>query len=408
MKDSVLYTERVFDSYEKRFASARLVKELRDPADEKAREEIRREARDMLCYDKIPTPSIKITAQSDEVRGNITVRNMQFSSWENCYGEATLLIPSGDGKRPAIYICPGHGDGGRLYPKYQKMALLLAEAGAVVLIADNLGQGSREEFGHYDATLPFHLGITLQGMIVKEANAWIEWLRELPFINGERIGACGNSGGGTLTMFLSATSPHLSAIASTGYPSELAYVHTKEKRHCPCNILKGCAHLADMWEIYGTFAPKPLLLELGKYDNYFPHDLFKRTVRKVRGVYEKLLASDNFSSATADTKHGWDEPDMLLILEFFAKHFNLTPNESPSLEPLSDGLRFTYPIGALSTNDTANGIMGGRLTGALPLEDAFLPTVDGARVDGEKLAQDLFDCEPMRILAQMEAALYKE
>ena len=408
MKNSVLYTERVFDSYEKRFLRAMAEKALRDPSDEKTREDILREVREMLCYDNIPAPKIKITAESEEKHGGITLRHMQFSSWDHCYGEATLLIPDGNGPHPALYICPGHGDGGRLYPKYQKMALLLARSGAAVLIADNLGQGSREGFGHDDATLPLTLGITLQGMIVKESNAWIDWLRSLPFIDEGRIGACGNSGGGTITMFLSALCPHLSAIASSGYPSELAYVHRKEKKHCPCNLLKGCAHLADMWEIYSTFAPKPLLLELGKYDHYFPQDIFKRTARKVRGVYEKLSAADKFSSAMTETKHGWYEEDMAVILDFFARQFGFTPTKDIDPELLSDGLRFTYPPDAATTNDTAIAITGSNFCDILPLEHTFIPTVDGEAVNGEMLARPLFDSDPMRILAQMEIALYKE
>ena len=408
MKESVLYTAKVFDSYEKRFASARAKKILRDPSDKETREEILREARKMLCYDNIPAPKIKITAQYDETRGNITVRNMQFSSWDHCYGEATLFIPTGEGPHPAILLCPGHGKDGRLYPNYQKMARLLAEAGATVLITDNLGQGSREKFGHYDATIPFHLGITFQGMIVKEANAWIEWLRKLPFIDSERIGACGNSGGGTITMFLTATCPHLAAVASTGYPSELAFLHMKEKKHCPCNLLKGCAHLADMWEIYGAFAPKPLFLEQGKCDYYFPQDIFRKIVRKVRGVYESLSAGENLSSAIPDTKHGWEDEDRLLILEFFAKQFSISASEAPDLELLSSGLRFSYPDDAATTSEVANAIMSGNLCGSLPLEDRFIPTVDGENVDSKKLAKELFDHDPMRILAQMELALYEE
>lgn len=407
MKDSVLYTEKVFDSYEKRFARARAEKILRDLSDDKTKEEIRREAREMLCYDRIPAPKIKIITHKDEVLGSLTVRSMQFSSWEHCYGEATLLIPKGEGPHPAILLCPGHGNGGRLYPCYQKMALMLANAGAVVLVSDNLGQGSREQFGHSDATLPFHLGITLQGMIVKEANAWIEWLSELSFIDSKRIGACGNSGGGTITMFLTATCKKLAAVASTGYPSELAYVHMKEKKHCPCNLLKGCAHLADMWEIYGAFAPKPLFLEQGKCDYYFPQDVFKRTVRKVKGVYEKLSACENFSSAIADTKHGWEDDDRRLILDFFTKQFSLTPSENEIPQLIPNELKFSYPDDAATTNEVANAIMNGNLHGSLPPEDYFIPTVNGTAVDRKRLDKELFDHDPMRILAQMELALYK-
>ena len=401
-----LYTAKVFDEYEKRFAEARMSRPFRDPSCAKDRSEILREAREMLCFDSIPIPKIKILQQKDESYNKVTVRFLQFRSWEHCYGEANLLLPQGTkNKHPAIVICNGHSPDGRLGEAYQKLAFSLAKQGFVVLMSDNLGQGSRKEFGHWDADTPLCAGITLQGMIVAESNAWIEWLSQQPFVDNAKIGVCGNSGGGTLTLFLAATCNRISAVASCGYPSEFSYVHEKEKKHCACNLLCGCAHRADMWEIYSTFAPKPLMLLSGKYDHLFPADMFCRTARKVRGVYEKLEVGKNFESVLTATKHSWESEDVDVLTDFFCRRFGVTKKDVVESDIMDAGCRFSYPDDAISINKLAENILGRSVDENLTLSKAYAPTLDGEMVDSSMLSRDLFTCDPMRILAQMELAL---
>lgn len=403
------YTAQVFDAYEKRFAQARMMHPLRDPADPKDRADILREAREMLGIDQIPKPTIEMIQQTEQQFDGVTLRIMQFRSWEHCYGEASLLLPTGSvaQKRPAVVICNGHSPQGRLGDAYQRMAFRLASHGFVVLMSDNMGQGSRKEFGHWDAEAPLCAGITLQGMIVSETNGWIEWLAAQPFVDASRIGACGNSGGGTLTLFLCATNPHLAAVASCGYPSEFSYVHQKEKKHCCCNLLKGCANRAEMWEIYASFAPKPLMLNSGKYDPLFPFDMVRRTARKIKSVYAQLGASDAFTLALTETKHPWELADIDAVAAFFCRHFSWDQEASSvdSIPSLEEGCRFVYPEDALSTNRLVGKLLGKKTDETVCLADVYPPVFNGALVDKERLASDLFSYDVMRILAQMEMAL---
>lgn len=407
-KADVTYTTQVFDAYEKRFAEARLQRPLRDPADATVREAILGEVRQMLALDKIPFPTIRILQQKDLACEGATLRVMQFSSWEHCYGEATLYLPAGmQEKRPAVVVCNGHSPQGRLGEAYQRMALRLASHGFVVLVSDNLGQGSRRAFGHWDAEAPLCNGITLQGMIVAESNAWIEWLAKQPFVDAERIGACGNSGGGTLTLFLLAVNPRLAAVASCGYPSEFSYVHQKEKKHCCCNLLRGCAHLAEMWEIYSTFAPKPLLLNSGKFDHLFPYDIVQRTARKVHATYASLGASDRFEAAITETKHPWEIADIDVLADFFCRHLGRFEGAEAAdrIPLLEDRCHFDYPNDALSTNQLVGELLGVPIDESRKLTDCFPPMLDGEPVDCTRLVRSLFKFDPLRILAQMEIAL---
>lgn len=406
---SALYTAEVFDAYEKRFAEARLNKPLRDPANAEHRAQILREAEQMLCLDQIPAPKIKILAQSDELHGDVTVRFLQFCSWEHCYGEATLFLPKGyEGKKlPTVVICNGHSAVGRMGESYQHMAFQLAARGMVALASDNLGHGSREVFGHGNAKAPLCSGITLQGMIVRETNAWIDWLRVQDFVDVTRLGACGNSGGGTLTLFLAATNPHLAALASSGYPSDFSYTMLKEKKHCCCNLLRGCTNLAEMWEIYATFAPKPLLLSSGECDCIFPANLFRRAARKVETVYRAVDAGKHFEYRLTDTKHSWEREDHLLISDFFRRHFvpDCEVRDFITYETYEPRCRFTYPADAISTDALAVAITGRSEALGMELEEYCPPTINGVPVDASLLDATLFDADPMRILAQMEFSM---
>lgn len=402
------YTTQVFDEYERRFAEARAKKVLRDPANASDRAEILREARQMLGFDKIPTPKIKIVDSKEEVLGGITVRHMQFCSWEHSYGEATLILPQEYcGKLQAVAICSGHSAKGRLGDYYQKLAFRLAESGMAVLLSDNLGQGSRSEFGHWEAVEPFACGVTLQGMIVAESCAWIEWLSEQPFVDASRIGACGNSGGGVLTLFLSAICSRLAAVASCGYPSEFSYIHQKEKKHCCCNMLVGCAHLADMWEIYGAFAPEPLLTVSGLWDDLFPADIVRRTARKIRGAYAGAGAESCFEYKITKTKHSLEDVDLDVICEFFCRRFGVEYVEDSVSEAqhIADGCRFEYPDDAKNTRELCEQLFGISIDGDIKLEQLFVPKYKNAPVDPTKLDGSFFGSDLMRILAQMELAL---
>src|SRR3989339_525368 len=62
-----------------------------------------------------------------------------------------------------------------------------------------LGQGERVPMGHSDTVIPFACGMSVQGLIVMETLAWLEWAKNNPLVDKSRLAAIGNSGGGTLT-----------------------------------------------------------------------------------------------------------------------------------------------------------------------------------------------------------------
>ncbi len=177
----------------------------------------------------------------------------------------------------------------------------------MVLVPDNIGQGEREPMGHRDCVKPFACGLSVQGLIVMETLGWVKWASRQPTVGLPRMAAIGNSGGGTLTLFLAALCPELAVLSSSGYPSTFEYVARKEKKHCHCNILPASSAKLEMWQLLGCFAPRPLFIFMGSLDTLFGQDLFYQVSREVRDVYRSLDAEKAFQAKLFPGEHSWDE-----------------------------------------------------------------------------------------------------
>lgn len=412
-KQKQINTMRAYDEYEKRFAETRLQKEFYVPTADDDKNAIIADVKKMLSYNDDMLPTIdNMEELSVDVRDNYSVTQLRYATWENFYGVASLFMPHGEEKVPLVFVFPGHGAHGRLTNGYVSMANRLANMGIAVMLADNIGQGDREPQGHWNVISPFYCGLTLQGMILMESVALIRKMINHPRIDKTRVGACGNSGGGTLCLFLAALAPELSVLSSSGYPSDFSYILSKERPHCACNLLPGCAHGPEMWEILSAFAPKPLLIEQGKNDDLIPYDLFMRTARKLGHVYIQLGAENKFKYAHTLTTHPWVNNDRKLIADFLAKHLGITPvnmenDEDEELLKLSENWHVTLPDGSLDTDGLAEKLTGKKMPEGMTLADVYPPTHGGRPLSKDSIVPDIGRGDVMRILAQMECALKK-
>lgn len=409
-KNKLLKTYEIFDSYEKRFAKARLDKQFCIPTDKESRCKIIEKTKKMLGYDECLVPKVSNMEEvSRENFGTHFVIQLRYTTWENTYSCATLYLPNSDEKLPLVFLVCGHGDGGRLFYGYRSMAHKLCAGGFAVIVPDNIGQGDREFMGHWNSVGPFYAGYTLQGLIVMETVALVRYMTGDSRFDPKRFAAIGNSGGGTLTLFLAALCPEISVLASSGYPSEFHYVLEKERSHCSCNLLRGCAVSVEMWEIYSIFAPKPMLVEQGIFDNLIPVEYFERNSRKVRGVYSLMGAEENFESHVAMTKHPWDAEDKDAIVAFLAKRLGISNESSVEFEDLGEAIpdswHVTMPTYALNTDELSERLSGRKMPDGTSLADIFKPSLDGEEINEAEILGDVGRGSVMKVFAQMECAL---
>ena len=349
---------RVYDEYERRFARARAEKTLRFPTDPETRARVRAEVRKVLGYDEALVPPVRnVETVSRQAFPGYHVEQLRYETWERVYGAASLYLPEADGPLPLVFVLCGHGEQGRLTEGYRRMAHRLAALGAAVLCPDNIGQGDRAPMGHRDAFGPFYAGLSLQGMIVMETVALIRHFREDPRFDPNRLGSCGNSGGGTLNVFLAALAPE----------------------------------------------------QQGSGDALIPVDLAWRNQRKVDYVYRELGAPENFRFVLTPTSHSWTPEDRCEIARFLTEALDAAP---PTDEDGNDAVTYVpeswqvpLPPDARSTDEAAGFITGRAIPEGLTLEDVFPPQYDGKRLDPETIEADIGRGPVMRVLAQMECTL---
>lgn len=412
MNDKILRTMEMFDSYEKRFAEARASRQLRHPWEEKDKEEIRAKVRELLGFREELIPEIVPETLETLRFDGYDVEVIRYRSWENFFGCMSLYKPSvsDNTPRPLIFILPGHGIPGRKTEGYQRMAQRLVKQGAYVCLSDNIGQGERTAQGHKDCIAPFYCGLNLQVLIQMETIGLIRYFKKMPFVDKTRIAACGNSGGGTETLILTALEPDLAAAASCGYPGDFAYILQKERKHCCCNMLPHFISNLDMWEIYGAFAPKPLLLNQGEQDTLIPVDSYRRNERKVRMCYELEGAAEFFDSKPTKSGHSWTNGDRLEISRFFAKHLGIdAAYEGDDMEwPLCLDIERVYvplPEGSYTADEMVQEITGIKMPEGTTLADVYPPTFDGKKMNFDELLPLNRDSELHRVFAQYECVL---
>ncbi len=342
------------------------------------REEILRVAKACLGIRDEWIPAVRAEVAGEDRQGRVAVQRLRAVSWDGCAGAAHLFLPLEESrsKLPLAILCCGHGKGGKQALGYQQMAWRLAHLGCAVLVPDNIGQGERVAMGHADAVVPFQCGLSVQGLIVMETIGWLNWVLADSRFDAGRIAAIGNSGGGTLTLFFGALCrEQLAALSSSGYPSTFGFVAAKEKKHCHCNLLPGVVGSLDMWQLYGSFAPKPLFLFQGKLDCLFPEDLFHSAARKVGEVYRRLGAAPACRTSVFPGEHSWDDGRREALAGFLAGALGLDAARAPA-GPLAEPFGNCYdvwPADAHTADSLAVQLSGVRTEPCRELYQVYAP-----------------------------------
>jgi len=151
-------------------------------------------------------------------------------------------------------------------------------------------QKSVSSHGCHDATMQaLMLGRTLIGERVYDVDRAIDYLGQRGDADMRRIGVMGNSGGGTISVFAAALLPRI----SFAMPS--CYFCTFQDSimsicHCADNYIPGLLKYAEMSDIMGLFAPKPLVIVAGEEDPIFPIEATRRAFHALRRIYKACKA----------------------------------------------------------------------------------------------------------------------
>lgn len=230
-----------------------------------------------------------------------TIRKILFYSQPSFPVTALLYVPDGAaGRRPAILMSPGHGPAGKAGEA--GMAALFALNGFVALSYDPIGQGERLQYPdpqnpgkslasrptgeHGEASLqPMLIGDTFARYELWDAMRGIDYLSGLPFVDAQRIGAFGCSGGGAITALVGALDTRLAAVGTacytTSFDALLPALGPQDAEQSTPRFISTGLGFPDWSE---EAAPRPYAV-IATYSDMFPFAGARQTVIESRRFY---------------------------------------------------------------------------------------------------------------------------
>lgn len=148
------------------------------------------------------------------------------------------------------------------------------------------------------------LGKTLLGMRVYDVMRLIDYIQTRPETDTESLGCVGLSGGGMLTLFTTALDERITCAVVSGYFNTFR-ASIMSIRHCLCNFVPGLVKVAEMADIAGLVAPRPLLIESGTQDPIFPVEATCQSYNQLLKIYAKFGAIDRLDNDIFEGEHSW-------------------------------------------------------------------------------------------------------
>ena len=190
-------------------------------------------------------------------------------------------------------------------------ALGCMQRGVAALCIEQRSFGERREqhqqqlspHGCHDAVMhSLLLGQTLIGERVFDVDRAIDYLTGRDDVDTKRIGLMGNSGGGTITMYASALLPRIQFAMPSCAFCTLAE-SSMSIYHCADNYIPGLLRYAEMADVLGLFAPKPITVVAGKEDTIFPITGVRKAFRQLKRIYTAAGVPNNCRLVVGDQGH---------------------------------------------------------------------------------------------------------
>ena len=277
-------------------------------------------------------------------RPKYRVEKVVYESQPNFHISGTLYIPTvGRPPFPGVLYQMGHTTNGKGDATYQLCCQTLAGLGYLVLGFDPMGQGERT---YYPGRVPSHsrLGadeehtfpgrqMLLKGITSTWLQTWdavrsLDYLASHPMVDVKRLGATGQSGGGTDTMFLAAVDDRLAAaVVSSGITENVACANFNPPGSTDDgeqNLVASAPAGFDRWDLLYPVAPKPLLVMVSQRDffgTYSPNYLTSGTeeFQKLQRVYRTLGHADQIGWFGTPLPHGFSHDLRMQMYNWFGR-----------------------------------------------------------------------------------------
>ena len=269
-----------------------------------------------------------------------SVKNIYYQSRPGFYVTGNLFVPdNGKCLLPAVIVMHGHWPQGRLATRVQARGHSLARNGYVCLTVDAFGSGERSSqhgnFEYHGANIGsslLNVGESLMGIQVVDNMRGVDLLCSLPYVDADRIGATGASGGGNQTMWLTALDERIKAampVVSVG--TFESYVTA---RNCICELLPNGLTFTEESGILALTAPRALKLCncLGDSNITFHPTEMLRSYFEARKIYQTYGADAKLAYQIFNLPHGYWPEIREAMLGWFDLHLQDKGYGAPKAE----------------------------------------------------------------------------
>jgi cephalosporin-C deacetylase-like acetyl esterase len=275
--------------------------------------------------DRTPlNPKVTGTLKRDGYR----IEKIIFESQPSFYVTANLYLPeTGRGPYPGILMPLGHESGGKAHEAWQRLAITFAKNGFAILLYEPIGQGERVQL--YDSDLGeskvrqstsehtlagtqcLLLGHSFARHVIWDGMRALDYLTSRTEVDSSRIGCTGNSGGGTLTAYLSALDDRIKVAAPSCYLTNWkSLIETIGPQDAEQNLPYFISDGLDQADFVIASAPKPYLI-LSAARDFFPIAGTRQTFSEVKRLYGVMGADEKLNMISADDEHGYTRPRRL-------------------------------------------------------------------------------------------------
>lgn len=270
-----------------------------------------------------PLPS---NEQAVEIYGEATANGIRFiklslMALPGLRVPAILCIPENlPSKAPACICIHGHNQGKENSAGLKKsrskeyFGYELAKQGNVTLSLDWIGMGERETFKKRSflffqnegqrANWTRFLGLDMISLRVTEVKGLINYLGTREEVDPQRIGIVGHSGGGTLSLFSTIADDRIKVTGISGYfgtwRDSILHMY-----HCGCNYISDLGKYLELYDVFASLAPHPVVVTMGRKDKIFPINGTETAIPIIQKVYEESGGPDNFLVHVHPGPHGF-------------------------------------------------------------------------------------------------------
>lgn len=302
--------------------------------------------------DFFPDLELEVKETDRQQMNGYTIRNIRFQTRPGVFATASLYVPDGRGAFPAVIVTHGHWDGGRRSDLFQSVGHSLAQNGYVCLVMDAWGAGERtsehevhEYHGSNLGASLMNIGETLLGMQVTDNIRGVDLLSSFPFVDKERIGATGASGGGNQSMWLAAIDERIKAVVPVvSVGTFQSYILNS---NCVCELLPDGLMCTEEAGVLGLIAPRALNI-LNAMEDKNPSFSTAEMLRSYEGalpVFQHLNAEKQIQYTLFNTGHGYPKE----MREAMVGWFNLKLKKEGDGSPQPEKDFQLLPLASLAT-----------------------------------------------------------